>query len=40
MEGASVFILALGGSGGAPLPPSDVLAMVDLEITVCTGEIV
>ena len=31
---ASVFILALGGSGGSPLlPPSEVLAMVGVEIT-------
>ena len=39
-EGASVFISALGGVGGSPFPPSEVLAMVDLEITDSTGEIV
>ena len=29
IEGASVVVWALGGSGGSPLPPSEVLAMVD-----------
>ena len=35
-----VFGLALGGTGGTPLPPSEVLAMVSLEIEGSTGEIV
>ena len=34
-----MFVVALGGSGETPLPPSEVLAMVSLENTGSTGEI-
>ena len=37
-ERVSVFILALGGSGGSPLLPPEVLAMIDLEINCSTGK--
>ena len=39
-EGVGVYIGILGGSRGSRLPPSEVLAMVDLEITRSTGKTV
>ena len=40
LEEASVVILSLGGSGGAPLRLSEVLAMVSLDVAGSTGKTV
>ena len=38
IERASVVMLAAEGTGGSSLPPSEVSAMVNCEISVCTRE--